>query len=103
MHVKEYMYKSLQHYVPGDVKDPTVLHTWKLDSEYLGDDWVTTVKLYRCPFKFQCNCTAGLKVTEGPDYILIARCGIHNKSSHNSKAPHAGNISLKFSCMYNLI
>ncbi len=45
-HAREYMYKSLQHYIPGDVKDPTDLHIWKVDSEYLGDDWVTTVKLY---------------------------------------------------------
>ncbi len=77
------MYKSLQHYIPGNVKDQTDLHVWKLDSEYLGDDGVTTVKLYRYPFKFQCHCSAGLKVTEGPDYILIALCGIHNKNSHN--------------------
>jgi hypothetical protein len=68
-HARENMYKSLQHYIPGYVQDPTDLHIWKLDSEYLGDDRVTTVKLYRCPFKFQCNCTAGVKVTEGPDYI----------------------------------
>ncbi len=46
-HAREYMYKSLQHYIPGYVKDPspTDLHIWKLDSKYLGDDWVTTVKL----------------------------------------------------------
>jgi hypothetical protein len=66
-HAHEYMYKSLQHFILGNVKDLTDLHKWKLDSEYLGDDGVTTVRLYRCPFKFQCNCTAGLKVTEGPD------------------------------------
>jgi hypothetical protein len=28
------MYKSLQHYIPGDVKDPTDFYIWKLDSEY---------------------------------------------------------------------
>jgi hypothetical protein len=102
-HAREYMYKSLQQYNPSDVKDPTDLHIWKLDSEYLGDDRVTTVKLYRCPFKFQCNCSAGLKVAEGPDYILIARCGIHNKNSHNRAAPHDGNIFLKISCLCDLI
>jgi hypothetical protein len=37
-HALQYMYKSLQQYLPGDVKDPTELHIWKLDSEYLGDD-----------------------------------------------------------------
>ncbi len=56
-HTREYLYKkSLQHYVSGDVKDPTDLHVWKLDFECLGYDEVTTVKLYKCPFKFQCNC-----------------------------------------------
>ncbi len=44
-----------------------------------------------------------IKVTEGPDDILIACCGIHNKNSHSREAPHDGNIFLKFSCMCNLI
>jgi hypothetical protein len=99
-HSRDFMYKSLQHYIPGDVKDPTDLHLWKLDSEYLEDDGVTTVKLYRCPFKFQCNCSAGIKVIVGPDYTLIARCGTHNKDSHSRDVPHDGNIVLKFSCMH---
>jgi hypothetical protein len=102
-HAREYMYKSLQHYIPGYVKDPADLHRWKLDPEYLGDYGVTTVRFYRCPFKFQCNCTAGIKVTEGPHCILIVRCGIHNRNSHNSDAPHDINIFLKYSCMCNLI
>jgi hypothetical protein len=76
-HAREYMYKSLQHYIPGDVKDPTDLHIWKLDFEHLGDDGVTTVNCIGV------HCSAGLKITDGPDYILIARCGIHNKNSHN--------------------
>jgi hypothetical protein len=86
------MYKSLQHYIPGGVKDPTDLHTWKFDGEYLEHGGVTTVKLYRCPFQFQCKCSAGIKITEGPDNILIARCGTHNKNSHNRQVVHDGNI-----------
>ena len=82
-HARDFMYKSLQHYIPGDVKDPTDLHIWKLHAEHMEDDGVTTVKWYRCPFKYQCNCSAGLRITEGSDYILIARCGTHNKNSHN--------------------
>ena len=98
-HARDFMYKSLQHYIPGDVKDPTDLHIWKLDREYLEDDGVTTVKFYRCPFQFQCNCSAGIKITEGPDYILIARCGTHDKNSHNRQVVCDGNIIgyLKFS------
>jgi hypothetical protein len=91
------MYKSLQHFIPGNVKDPSDLHIWKLDYEYLGDDWVTTVSCIGV------HCSAGLKVTDGPDYILIARCGIHNKNSHNSESPHDGNIFLKISCLCDLI
>jgi hypothetical protein len=91
-HARDFMYKSLQHYIPGDVKDPTDLHIWKLDREYLEDDGVTTVKFYRCPFQFQCNCSAGIKITEGPDYILIARCGTHDKNSHNRQVVCDGNI-----------
>jgi hypothetical protein len=82
-HAREYMYKSLQHYIPGDPKDPTDLHIWKLESENLEDDGVTTVKIYRCPFKFDLCCSAGIMVKEGQDYILIARCGTHTKKSHN--------------------
>jgi hypothetical protein len=44
-HARYWMYKGMQLYIPGNVKDQTDLHTWKLDSEYLKDDWVTTVKL----------------------------------------------------------
>jgi hypothetical protein len=51
-HARDFMYKSLQHYIRGDVKDPTDLHIWKLDREYLEDDWVISVKFYRCPFQF---------------------------------------------------
>ncbi len=40
-HARKCMYKSL-HYIPGNVKDPTEVHIWKLDSEYLGDDEVNT-------------------------------------------------------------
>jgi hypothetical protein len=65
--------KSLQLYIPGNVMDQTDFHKWKCDSKYLEDDGVTTVKLYRCLFKLQYNCTAGLKVTAESDYIMIAR------------------------------
>jgi hypothetical protein len=87
------MYKSLQLYIPGDVKDPTDLHIWKLDSEYLEDDGASTVKLFRCQFNFQCSCSAGLEVTEGSDYILIARCGTHN---NDCKVPRDRAFSKKF-------
>jgi hypothetical protein len=68
-HARDFMYKSLQHYIPGNVRDPTDFHIWNLDREYLEDDGVTTVKFYRCPFQFQCNCSAGIKITEGPDRL----------------------------------
>ncbi len=91
-HARDFMYKSQQHYIPGDVKDKTDLHIWKLDCEYLERDGVITLKFYRSLFQFQCNCSAGIKITEGPDYILIARCGTHDKNSHNSQIVRDGNI-----------
>ncbi len=91
-HEHNFMYNILQLHIPGDVKDPTDLHIWKLHSEYLGYDGVSTVKLYWCPFKFQCNCSTGLMVKEGSDYILIEICSTHNKNSHNSQVAIDGNI-----------
>ncbi len=101
-HAREYMYKSLQHYIPGNVKDPTDLHKWKLYSEYLGDEsrmmGLLLLSCVNVHSSFSAIAQLDSKVTEGPDYFLIVRCCIHN-----SEAPHDGNIFLKISCMCDLI
>ncbi len=80
-HICDFMYKSLQLFIPGDVKDTTDLYIWKLRSEYFRDDGLTTVKFCWSQFKFQCDCSAELMVKEGSDYILIVRCSTHRRTA----------------------
>jgi hypothetical protein len=42
---------------------------WKSENDSLEDDGNTRIQLFSYPFKFQCSCTASLKVIEGTDYI----------------------------------
>jgi hypothetical protein len=64
-HVRDYMYKSLQLKMQGHITEQNNLNLWKSHSECIKDHRTTLLQLYQRPFRYQCNCLAGIRMTVG--------------------------------------
>ena len=80
---RDWMSQSKLKKLPGHQSKPTDVSLWKQFREYKAKKGSILVRLFRCPLLHRCKCKAGIRITEGPDWMQLERCGEHNANSHD--------------------
>ncbi len=78
---RDWMSQSKLKKLPGHQAKPTDVSLWKQFREYKSKKGSIFVRLFRCPLLHRCK--AGIRITEGPDWMQLERCWEHNSNSHD--------------------
>ena len=78
---KQLMELSGQRMVPEQEQAPKGMHLWTLKRETTAAHGVT-IREFKCPLRFVCQCRVGLRIVEGVGYVQLERRGLHHINSH---------------------
>ncbi len=60
------------------------LHLWQLrrQATSASNGFRVAIREFQCPMHHLYKCNVGLRIVEGPGFMQLERCGLHDRQSH---------------------
>ena len=79
---RELMESSGMKMLPEQEVQAGGLHLWRLRRQANSFSNGFAIREFQCPMRHMYNCNVRLRIVEGPGFMQLERCGLHDKHSH---------------------